>query len=177
MKCFEREQLFVYFQRLLDAREEEQVRAHLGECPACRGVVEQYRKLDRTLEEWKPVDPSPAFDARVRAAVAAVPEQRALFGFDWVRWLAPAGLLVLLVAASVFVLRMGGRGEMSQPAAQQSPAKTVETRSVRPQAAKEGEEELTLYQNLPVLEDEDYDLIANFEVLSELPRGEKKVVN
>jgi len=38
-----------------------------------------------------------------------------------------------------------------------------------------GEEELNLYQNLAVLED--YDLLAEFDLLSELPKGESKVEN
>jgi hypothetical protein len=46
----------------------------------------------------------------------------------------------------------------------------------QPQTAATAEEdELSLYQNLSVLED--YDMLANFEVLSELPAGAKKVVN
>jgi hypothetical protein len=36
---------------------------------------------------------------------------------------------------------------------------------------------LTLYKDLPVLEDEDYEMLANFDVLSALPHGEAKVEN
>jgi len=46
--------------------------------------------------------------------------------------------------------------------------------AARPQAPP-GEDELTLYENLPVLEN--YDLLANFDVLSELPKRDKQVAN
>jgi hypothetical protein len=37
------------------------------------------------------------------------------------------------------------------------------------------EDEVSLYENLSTLED--YDMLANFDVLSELPQGAPKVVN
>jgi len=140
MSCTEREKLFGYAQRLLEPREEHEVRAHLESCPTCRAAAEEYRKVDTLLEEWTPLEPSPSFDARVREAVEPSGASRSLlglFGFPGLRWMAPALVTVLET--------MGG------------------------------EEEVKLYQNLFMLED--YDLLAEFDLLSELPKGETKVDN
>jgi anti-sigma factor RsiW len=195
MKCWKREQLFAYVHRMLEPREESAVRSHLDECARCREVAEEFRELDTVLDAWQPVEPSPWFDARVRAAVAAAEQKRSaspLFGLRWARWLAPALLVVLVVLGFLWVRRSP---EVSKPVAQRvaprtiqpAPAVTAETPHqplartqapsvVRPPAAGATEEdEISLYDNLPILED--YDLLANFDVLSELPRGGKKVVN
>jgi hypothetical protein len=203
MKCCEREQLFAYCQRLLAADEEEKVRAHVAECAACRAVVGEYEKLDTLLDDWQPAEPSPWFDARVRAAIAAdssrAESARPRFGLVWVRWLAPAvGLAVVLVA--VLVVWRSHRPQVhpvtqavipaaapqvpqnvanpvSAPAVKPAPAlQIVQTRPVSAQpAAAAADEDLRLYEDLSVLED--YDLLAGFDVLSELPKGEKEVAN
>ena len=205
MKCFEREQLFAYGHRLLAAREEEQVRVHVSECGACRAVVKEYGKLDTLLDGWRPAEPSPWFDARVRAAIAAETAKpyrsRSPFSLGWVRWLAPALGVVLVLAATLAV--WWSRRSLERPVTQpvvSSPASRAPQNVVTPApvlvpaptpqmartqpvetprpvtaAVKAGEDELGLYENLTVLED--YDLLANFDVLSELPRGEKKVGN
>jgi hypothetical protein len=193
MKCVEREQIFVFTHRMLEPREESEVRAHLAECSECRAVAEEFYKLDTVLDEWKPAEPSPWFDTRVRAALAAEEKERAarpLFGLRWAQWLVPA-VVVALVVLGVVLLRRSPQNP--PPVAQQSPppvtqpAPTVPL-EIQPQplaqapavtppqtAAAAGEDELSLYQNLPVLED--YDLLANFDVLSELPAKGKKLVN
>ncbi len=182
MKCMEREKLFAYVHHLLESREEAEVRAHVAKCPACNRTLGEYQKLDAVLEEWKPDEPSPWFDVRVLEAIRQTPASQSassFFSLAWMRRLAPAFLVVLVVTASVVFLRVrqsrvisqaGGRhASASAPAA----ASTVSTAS-QPEA-EPGAEELTLYEDLPVLED--YDLLTNFEVLSELPRGEAKVAN
>ena len=207
MKCFEREQLFAYCHRLLAAREEEQVRAHVAECAACRAVVKEYGKLDTLLDGWRPAEPSPWFDARVRAAIAAESAKpyrfRSPFSLGWVRWLAPALGVVLVLTAALAVWRSRrsperlvtptvaslpasrapqngvapapGPAPVPVPTPQMARPQPVETPRPVTAAAKAGEDELGLYENLTVLED--YDLLANFDVLSELSRGEKKVGN
>ena len=195
MKCVEREEIFVFTHRMLEAREESEVRAHLAECSECRAVAEEFYRLDTVLDEWKPTEPSPWFDTRVRAALAAEEKERAarpLFGLRWAQWLVPAVVVVLVVLGVVLLRRSPPN---PQPVAQQSPpavtqpAPTVppETQpqqvaqaqapavTQQPTAGTAEEDELSLYQNLPVLED--YDLLANFDVLSELPAKGKKLVN
>jgi predicted anti-sigma-YlaC factor YlaD len=186
-KCIEREQLFAYVHKLLEPREEQEVQGHLGRCSACRGTVAECQKLDDLLSEWKPTEPSPWFDARVRTAVALddrAPSRHLLLGPRWSRWLAPALVAVTVVVTSVVILRVRGAHESRQGVAQQPTQGTQPLavaqgskhapRNPRAQADK-GEEELSLYENLPVLED--YDMLANFDVLSELPKGDRKVVD
>lgn len=186
MKCVEREKLFAYRHQLLDGREEGAVRAHLVECGQCRASLDEYRRLDAVLEKWKPVEPTPGFDARVRAAV----EQRAtapvssLWGLSWglawgfrsLRWLAPA--LAMVVVASVVVLRTRPSRPTSGGALPQA-GPQVASQAAPPAASGAemdgGEEELSLYKNLLVLED--YDMLADFDMLSELPKSGGKVDN
>ena len=181
MSCTEREKLFGYAHRLLDLREEHEVRAHLESCPTCRAAAEEYRKLDTLLEAWTPFEPSPSFDARVREAVERSGASRSvfgLFGLPGLRWMAPALVTVLVVVASVAVLhvRHGRRAAHAPAQASSMPAAPApDALSAPPTGTMGGEEELKLYQNLSVLED--YDLLAEFDLLSELPKGETKVEN
>jgi len=203
MKCCGREQLFAYCQRLLAADEEEKVRAHVAECAACRAVVGEYEKLDTLLDDWQPAEPSPWFDARVRAAIAADLSQaqsaRPLFGLAWGRWLVPALGLALVLVAALVVWRsyrppvhpatqavppavvpqapQNVANPASPPAVKQAPIPQMARTqpAPTPPAATAAREDLQLYQDLSVLED--YDLLAGFDVLSELPKGEKEVAN
>lgn len=195
MKCVEREQLFAFTHQMLEPREEGEVRAHLAECSECRAVAEEFRQLDAVLDEWKATEPSPWFDTRLRAVLAAAEEKRAarpLFGLRWAQLLVPA-VVVALVVFGVLLLRRSPQAP--QPVArQQSPQVSQPARAVPPETqpkqlakaqppavtqaqttAAAGEDELSLYQNLPVLED--YDLLVNFDVLSELPARGKRIVN
>src|SRR5712692_1793195 len=116
MKCLEREKLFAYRHQLLDGREEGAVRAHLAECGPCRAALDEYRRLDSVLEEWKAVEPTPGFDARLRAGLeqSATAPASNLWGLGWspiwgsgsLRWLAPALALAMVVVVSVVALRM-----------------------------------------------------------------------
>lgn len=175
MKCMEREKLFGYIHHLLEGREAGEVRSHVAECAPCRGVLDEYRKLDTALEEWKPIEPSPWFDARLRARVEqSAVESRGARLYGVLGWLAPA-LAVVLVVVSVTIVRVRNSGHGSQgPQAARNASTTSPGVSVA-QEVEPGQEELNIYQNLPVLED--YDVLANFEVLSELPKSEKQVDN
>jgi len=70
MKCNEREKLFLFVHQMLKPDELDQVRRHLAGCAECRQAAEEYGKLDSALDEWSAADPSPWFDAKVRARVA-----------------------------------------------------------------------------------------------------------
>ena len=82
------------------------------------------------------------------------------------RVLAVAAVVVAL--AGLFLASARGRDDDDEKMEKEKRIKT---------AAAQVEEELTLYKDLPVLEDQDYDMLANFDVLSELPRGDMKVDN
>ena len=110
--CFHKEQLMAYSTRLLEPAEDAEIRRHLTTCAACRAVADQYGAVDSLLEEWKPAEPSPWFDARLRAAVARADAAKAshggLFGLAWtVRtgWSAPV-LMAALVAVSVVIIKV-----------------------------------------------------------------------
>ncbi len=171
-KCVSREKLFAYASHLLDRREESEISLHIGACEACGRVLAQYQRLDATLDEWKPAAPSGAFDARVRAAVALQKVARpgfAFLGLRWAQMLAPACLLVLVVAASLILSH-----------SRRHPVHVANTPAISQSVAEPGspaEQELTMYQDLPILEDEDYEMLADFDVLSEVPRGDSKLAN
>ncbi|HUU15209.1 MAG TPA: zf-HC2 domain-containing protein [Terriglobia bacterium] len=194
MNCMEREQLFAYVHRMLEGREEETVRGHLEECAHCRGAVAELHKLDAVLDEWKPREPSAWFDARVKATIAAAERQKAVQGFlawPWARAIAAAVALLALIVAGLLVFRTREPIETTRPLAQkeqpavQQPAETPKApgqtvaqsqpAATQPGQAPSVEDEITMYENLGILED--YELLAGFDVLSELPMGEKKVAN
>ena len=199
MKCLESEKLISYAYHLLDEAAAAQVCAHLGECPRCRGIVEQHRRLDTVLGEWMAAGPSPGFDARVRAVVESGAAQRRMRGFwrlEWARGLALASL-GLLIITSVVLLTHGRHTALvssrtaapqHQPAAGvQTPAQAakVNPSAIAPGAHKMPGEPASTIKSVGAssIEDkdlqalDDYDLAANFDLLSELPKGDKRVVN
>lgn len=180
--CIERELLLAYSNHMLESREEERVRAHLETCGACQEVVADYEKLGQVLDEWKPVEPSPWFDARARARIASLAPARPALSLPGLRWIALVACAVLITLSGFWAFR--GRHHAQLPAAPQETAvKTPAPAPPRPSsgAAASGSEtasvaqqqavnqELDLYKNLPVLEN--YEMLANFDVLSELPQA------
>src|SRR5215472_17068413 len=175
--CLKREDIFALSQGMLTEREANDAQAHLEGCANCRNVFEGYLRLDSMLEGWAPAaEPSPRFDARLRAALAAPQPASASPGFrmwslTWTRWLALAALAAMLGAGAV-VTRHNLRSQHQRSA----PAPVQVAQTQRPPAvASEAAQELKMYQNLPVLED--YDMLANFDVISELPKGSSKVAD
>jgi anti-sigma factor RsiW len=196
MKCLETEALISYAYHLIDEPAAAQVRAHLGECPRCREIVEQHGRLGALLDEWKAAEPTPGFDARVRQAVEAQQARRKAWGFwgwDWARGLALASLGVLLVAGAVWFTRnhrsasnsSGGRSvsylsgvamqRPQQASSPQAPAQAgVKTAQGMPELKSAG---VSFNEDKDTQALEDYDLAANFDLLSELPKGEPRVAN
>ncbi len=190
MNCLNREQLFALAHHLLDGREQETARAHVETCAPCRAALNEYRQLDALLDEWKLGEPSPWFDARVRQAIASSESRKpaGFFGAAWRRW-AAVGALAVLVGVGVWAWRRVHRPAdlnppvahvvtpqppatvaQSKPAARPLPNVTAPQAQVAPAAGE-------LYPDDDLKALEDYDLIANFEVLSEIPRGGTKVDN
>jgi len=54
---------------------------HLAACPACRVRVNEFRAVNVLLDELPMIEPSPAFDIRVHARVAAEPAKQ-----SWWSW-------------------------------------------------------------------------------------------
>ena len=150
MNCEQLEKsLVAYLDTKAKPLERRQVEAHLSECGACRQRAEDFRLLWGVLDELPSVAPSAAFDASVRARVAR--EARAN-GF-WT-WVVPSPRLALaamaLVVLSLWLTSF-------PPARQPAPVVT----------AQGSEAEFRMIKDLPVLED--YDVLANFDALSDLP--------
>ena len=137
----------------LDARpglsDRREVEAHLAACNACRTRAEEFRLLWGVLDEVPLTEASPAFDACLRARLASEPPRQNLWA-----GLVPAPrlafALTLLLLVSVYI-SMNPQG---------SP-ETAAIPSITPEA------EFRMIRDLPVLEN--YDVLANFEALSELP--------
>jgi predicted anti-sigma-YlaC factor YlaD len=175
--CPERENIFALSQGMLAEREARQAKAHLQECLSCRNVYQGYLRLDSVLDGWTaPAEPSPWFDARLRAALAsAKPTSRSpglrIWGLAWTRWVELSALTAMLLAAVVLT-----RSHLLSRHHQAAPVVTEVAQSTKAAAVQsEATQELKMYQNLPVLED--YDMLADFEVISELPKGNSKVAD
>lgn len=171
-ECPEKEKLFSYSHRMLEQNLELEVRSHVEQCQTCAQMVMEFQEIDSVLGEWKPVEPSPFFDARLKARVASACPGRSgfpLFGLRGAQFLAPAFAVLLVVAATLIVLHTRS-GYIPQP------IMPLVIQTTKTPTAKV-EDELTLYENLPVLEDEDYDMLADFDILSEVPHGPAKIAN
>jgi anti-sigma factor RsiW len=137
-----------YVDGRLKAGEAREVETHLEACAICRLRVNEFRAVSGLLDELPMIEPSPAFDARVRARVAAEPVKR-----NWWAWLAPsprvAFAAAMLVASIVYV----GTRQGQQPS-----LNSVNNTVAAPEA---------IANDMPVLEN--YDVLANFEALTDLP--------
>lgn len=149
MSCDRMEsRILPYVDGRLKASEQRAVEAHIAECPACRVRVNEFRAVSGLLDELPQIEPSGAFDARVRARIAAEPVKQ-----SWWAWLAPSPRVAfaasLLLLATVWVgSRPGTPGGHPNYAA--GPI-------------------IIDSNDLPVLEN--FDVLANFEPLTDLPQS------
>lgn len=198
MICLDRKQLFRYAHHLLNPQEVAQFRAHLGGCSRCREAVIHYERIDAVLDEWKPVEPSAGFDAGVRQAVGAQQAYRAAWSFwgpGWARSFALVALGVFVIAGEVWLAR-SQRPVPNPPALGSNPSEQVsapissEVAKVKPvivaparikKPAKPATELKSVSSSLGEDEDaralDDDDLVANFDILSELPKRDTRVAN
>ena len=120
-----------------------EVEKHLAACPACSLRVNEFRAVSGLLGELPAIEPSPAFDVRVRARVAAEPVKQ-----GWWAWFAPSPRVAF--AASMLLLATVWLG--SRPSDSALSATDIDN----------------INQNMSVLEN--YDVISDFAPLSELPQ-------
>lgn len=141
MSCTRMEnKILPYVDGRLKESERLEVEKHLASCSACQLRANQFRMVSEFLEELPEIEPSPAFDVRVRARVAAEPKKQ-----SWWAWLAPSPRVAF--AASLLLLAtvwLGSRPYEPPPS-----------------------EEAQINENLPVLEN--YDVLSEFGALTELP--------
>jgi hypothetical protein len=145
MSCNRMEsQILPYVDGRLKASEQREMEAHLAKCAACRVRVNEFRAVSGLLEELPQIEPSSAFDARVRARVAAEPVKQ-----SWWAWLAPSPRVAfaasMLLLATVWIGSRPGNSPVIGPA-------------IDPEQ---------IASDLPVLEN--YDVLSNFEALTDLP--------
>jgi anti-sigma factor RsiW len=144
MSCEKMEsRILAYVDGRLKESERPDVEKHLAACAPCRLRVEEFRAVSSLLEELPVIEPSPAFDARVRALVAAEPVKT-----NWWAWLrVPPRVAFAASALLVASLVFGYRSRIGEPVVHVDDAQMM--------------------QDLPVLED--HDVLTNFEPLKELP--------
>jgi anti-sigma factor RsiW len=139
-----------YLDGRLDPRHRREVEAHLAGCVACRARAQQFRELWGILDEAPALRPSPSFDAAVRMRIAQEPRRSGVWA-----WLAVPSPRLAVGVTALLVLSIWLSS--LRPAAQAPPPEVVST----------GDAEFRMIADLPVLED--YDVLTNFEALSELP--------
>ncbi len=179
MKCPDQKTLFEFSHRLMGAWKEDAIRAHLAACQGCRAVVEEYAKLDAMLAEWRASEPSSWFDERVRAAIEDAPTaSRRFWVSEHFRALAVASLAMIFVAGGLIIFRGHSLRRTTTPRAgktEHRPQAEAMTGTVVRARDLSAEEEVRMDKNLPVLED--YDMLADFDVLSEWPSVSTQVRN
>ncbi|MGH9793968.1 MAG: anti-sigma factor family protein [Candidatus Acidiferrales bacterium] len=135
----------------MDGRASEAVRraveSHLAACAACRARAAEFRSVWSALDEAPALDPSPAFDARLRQRIAAEPRR------TWFGWLVPAPRLMIATAALALLFVWVTMQPATQPPPDEQSVAVIDV-------------------DQQVLED--YDVLADFEALSTLPPAEPK---
>jgi anti-sigma factor RsiW len=115
---------------------------HIAVCAACRLRVNEFRAVTGLLDELPQIEPSGAFDARVRARVAAEPAKQ-----SWWAWFTPSPRVAFV--ASVLLLA------------------TVWVASRPSEHALTAADEMQINQNMPMLEN--FEVLSDFAPLTELP--------
>ena len=146
MSCRRMEnRILTYVDGRLKESERLEVEKHLSACGACQLRVSEFRAVTSLLDEVPQIEPSAAFDVRVRARVAAEPVQQ-----GWWAWFTPSPRVAF--AASLLLLA------------------TVWIGYEQPQLSFENSKEADaqMMQEMQVLDDQD--VISNFDPLKDLPQ-------
>ncbi len=147
MSCVKMEsRILAYMDGRLKDSERAEMEKHLAACAVCRVRANEFRAVNDLLGELPMVEPTPAFDVRVRARVAAEPVRQ-----SWWAWMRPSPRIAF--AASMLLGAILWIGYRTQP---------VTPLPISPEEASAG-----LMQDISVMED--HDTLANFEPLKELP--------
>ena len=151
MSCERMEsRILAYLDGRLNEGEHAEVQKHLDGCAACRVRATEFSSVNDLLDELPMIEPSPAFDVRVRARIAAEPVKQSWWAQVWAT-LSPSPRIAfaasMLLLATVLVSYRGG-GPIAPP--------------IPPDQA-----DAEMMQDLSVLED--HDTLSNFEPLKELP--------
>jgi predicted anti-sigma-YlaC factor YlaD len=147
MSCERMEsRILAYMDGRLSEAERAEVQKHLDACAVCRVRATEFSSVNDLLDELPMIEPSPAFDVRIRARIAAEPVKQ-----NWWAWLRPSPRIAfassVLLLATMFVVYRGGEPPVV---------------NVNPDDPVTG-----IITDLTVMED--HDTLSNFEPLKELP--------
>jgi len=144
MNCTRMEnKILAYVDGRLKESERLEMEKHVAVCGACQLRVNEFRAVASLLDEVPQIEPSAAFDVRVRARVAAEPVK-----LGWWAWFTPSPRVAF--AASLLLLATVWIG--SRP--------TDRTLTAA--------DEAQINQDLPVLEN--FDVLSDFGALTDLPQ-------
>ena len=144
MSCGRMEnKILAYVDGRLKESERLEMEKHLSRCGACQLRVNEFRAVASLLEEVPQIEPSAAFDVRVRARVAAEPVKQV-----WWALFMPSPRVVF--AASLLLLA------------------TVWVASRPTDRTLTATDEAQINQDLPVLEN--FDVLSDFGALTDLPQ-------
>lgn len=150
MKCNEtREVMPDLAAGLLTATPE--VKAHLESCSECAGKLEAFRQTMFLLDEWPAPEPSPYFDARLRARLR---DESATQSAGWMHWLRRpvlAASFALLMVVSVTMVRMNSGERGSNPGS--SPVAVMAEPGTAVGDLQALEKNQNLYSDFDVLDD------------------------
>jgi len=135
-----------YVDGRLKESERLEMEKHISTCGACQLRVNEFRAVTSLLDEVPQIEPSAAFDVRVRARVAAEPVKQ-----GWWAWFTPSPRVAF--AASLLLLATVWIGYRSEP---QSPFENPK------------EADAQMMQEIQSLDDQD--VISNFDPLKDLPQ-------
>jgi anti-sigma factor RsiW len=149
MSCERMEsRILAYADGRLKESERTEVQKHLDACAICRVRAMEFSAVTDLLDELPMIVPSPAFDVRVRARIAAEPVKQSW----WASWAGFRPSSRIAFAASALLLAtlwIGYKNEGTKPV-------------IPPEEA-----DAQMMQDLSVIED--HDTLSNFEPLKELP--------
>jgi anti-sigma factor RsiW len=160
------EQAIAYLDGKLPRSEADAVRGHLATCAGCSERLRGFSDVSSLLDGWEGMQPSASFNRRLHQRIMAEAAPSAGWLQRFSGWLQPAsfakpafagallGMMVIAVALARFIPES------------QTPIASNRTIGPTLTTAFEGNDELALYQDLPVLEN--LELLSNFEVLQEL---------
>jgi anti-sigma factor RsiW len=146
MSCARMEnKILGYVDGRLKESERLEMEKHLATCAPCQLRVNEFRMVSGFLEELPEIQPSAAFDVRVRARVAAEPRKQ-----SWLAWLTPSPRVAFAATALLAaVIWVGYESNTQSP---------VDVKALDAQ----------MMQDMQSLDDQD--VISNFEPLKDLPQ-------
>jgi hypothetical protein len=198
--CPTREELFAYSAEMLGAEEGLAINLHLSECDCCRKLVEDYRGVNTVLNEWNAPEPSLGFDSRLRRAVERTRSrpwfawwQKAMYrawdripvwsgGMPSIHSVGPALLLAVVILCAVVLVRVRGKSVSNRGTAHltfvTAPNQEGSASGSAPAISEVPPSGISIGAS-PTAEAgptaQDDEMLANFDVLSELPVPHERI--